>query len=264
MNLELKGSTAVVTGGSRGIGRAIAEELVSSGVSVAIAGRNTGPLEKAAKQLSILGNVIPIQADTSDDSSVKKLINSAISQLGSINILVNCAASVSWREPNPNIETLKYDEFVRSLNVKVMGYLRCAREVAPLMREQGWGRIINIAGMMARKSGSIIGSIRNVSVVALTKNLAKELGRDGINVTCIHPGTTRTDSTPELMERRASLEKKDLITIEREFSNETAIGRMVTAKDIAYLTCFLASPRSIAVQGDLIVADGGSSNDIRY
>jgi NAD(P)-dependent dehydrogenase (short-subunit alcohol dehydrogenase family) len=85
------------------------------------------------------------------------------------------------------------------MDIKVMGYLRCAREVAPHMQAQRWGRIINISGLAARQSGNAVGSMRNVSVAAMTKNLADELGPDGINVTVVHPGLTRTERTAALV-----------------------------------------------------------------
>ena len=88
---------------------------------------------------------------------------------------------------------------VRDTGTKVLGYLRCARAVAPVLKERGWGRIINISGLAARQSGTAIGSMRNVAVAALTKNLADELGPHGINVTVVHPGLTWTERMPALM-----------------------------------------------------------------
>ena len=82
------------------------------------------------------------------------------------------------------------------MNVKTMGYVRCAREVFPHMRERGWGRIVNISGLGSRNAGSLIGGMRNVAIVAMTKNLAEELGQYGISVTVVHPGYTRTEATP--------------------------------------------------------------------
>ena len=133
------------------------------------------------------------------------------------------------------------------MNVKVMGYLRCAREVAPYMREQGWGRIINISGLAARGSGSTIGSMRNVAVAAMTKNLADELGPDGINVTVVHPGATRTKRTPS--------DAADPVN---------SVRRLIDAREIAYVVTFLASPKSIAITGDAIAAGGGVGRAIHY
>lgn len=266
MDLELQGRSAVVTGGSRGIGRAVAAELAAAGVGVVIAARRPEPLREAAEQLSAGGRrrVVAVPADTTDDAAVGALMRRAAAELGGVDILVNCAAPVAWLAPNPRLADLTGEQFEQALDVKVMGYLRCAREAAPLMRRRGWGRIINVAGLAARRAGSIIGSIRNAAVVALTRNLAAELGRDGINVTCVHPGATRTELTPKLTARRAAAEGKSAAAIEQELAAETAIGRMVTARDVAWLVCFLASPRSIALQGDVVVAAGGAAGEIRY
>jgi NAD(P)-dependent dehydrogenase (short-subunit alcohol dehydrogenase family) len=130
-----------------------------------------------------------------------------------------------------------------------MGYLRTAREAAPYMKAGGWGRIINVSGLAARGTGSIIGSIRNVAVAALTKNLADELAGTGINVTVVHPGLTRTEkTTPEAEARGAN----------------TAIGRMVDAAEVADIVTFLASPRSVAINGDAIACGGGAKGPIHY
>jgi NAD(P)-dependent dehydrogenase (short-subunit alcohol dehydrogenase family) len=136
---------------------------------------------------------------------------------------------------------------VEHLNVKVSGYLRCARAVAPLMAEQGWGRIINVSGLAARQTGSVVGSVRNVAVAALTKNLADELGPSGINVTVVHPGPTITEREPPA----AAVEA-------------VSIGRAVTAAEVADVIAFLASPRSVAINGDAIAVGGGTRGAIHY
>lgn len=266
MDLELQGRSAVVTGGSRGIGRAVAAELAAAGVAVVIAARRAAPLQAAAAQLGggARRRVVAVPADTTDDASVRALMQRAAAELGGVDILVNCAAPVAWLAPNPRLADLTGDQFEQALDVKVMGYLRCAREAAPLMRRRGWGRIINVAGLAARRAGSILGSIRNAGVVALTRNLAAELGAHGINVTCVHPGATRTELTPKLVARRAAAERRPAAEIEQELAADTAIGRMVTAHDVACLVCFLASPRSAALQGDVVTAAGGASGEIRY
>jgi NAD(P)-dependent dehydrogenase (short-subunit alcohol dehydrogenase family) len=117
------------------------------------------------------------------------------------------------------------------------------------MAENGWGRIINVAGLAARQSGSTLGSIRNVSVAALTKNLADELGPQGINVTCVHPGLTRTERTSDEF---------------AESFDRNTIRRIVDADEIAYVVAFLASPKSAAITGDSIAAGGGTRGPIYY
>src|SRR5205807_2196223 len=155
------------------------------------------------------------------------------------------------------------DAFYSDVNVKVMGYLRCAREVAPHMIRQGWGRIISISGLAARSTGSTIGSMRNVAVVAMTKNLADELGPKGINVTVVHPGLTRTEATPAVMRWIAETRGISPEEAERAMTNNS-IRRMVDASEVATVITFLASPRSVAITGDAIACGGGQPGFIYY
>ncbi|MDA0365322.1 MAG: SDR family oxidoreductase, partial [Chloroflexi bacterium] len=150
------------------------------------------------------------------------------------------------------------------MNVKVLGYLRCAREVAPVMKRQGWGRIVNISGLAARQSGSTIGSVRNVAVAALTKNLADELGPHGINVTVVHPGLTRTEATPGVVAARAQAESITPEEAEQRMASGNSIRHLVDATEVAYVVAFLASPLSIAINGDTIAVGGGAPRAIHY
>ena len=265
MDLELAGKTAIVTGGSRGIGKAIARELAREGVDVAIVARSADALESTAVELAEeTGRVmVPIVADTGSDASVKAMVERAAQALGRIDILVNCAAQPGGQAPPPKLAEITDDAFYSDVNVKVMGYLRCAREVAPHMIRQGWGRIINISGLAARSTGSTIGSMRNVAVVAMTKNLADELGPRGINVTVVHPALTRTEKTPGVI---ASLAERQGISVEdaekRMVTN--LVGRWIDARDIAYVVTFLASPKAAAINGDVIAAGGGVKGVIYY
>jgi NAD(P)-dependent dehydrogenase (short-subunit alcohol dehydrogenase family) len=265
MDLELAGKTAIVTGGSRGIGKAVAHELAAEGVDVAIVARSAEALNQAAAELAESSGrrIVPIVADTGNDESVKAMVEQAASALGRLDILVNCAAQPGGQAPPPKLAEITDDAFYSDINVKVMGYLRCAREVAPHMIRQGWGRIINISGLAARSTGSTIGSIRNVAVVAMTKNLADELGPRGINVSVVHPAVTRTEKTPGVI---ASLAERQGISVEdaeRRMVNNL-VGRWIDARDIAYVVTFLASPKAAAINGDVIAAGGGVKGVIYY
>jgi NAD(P)-dependent dehydrogenase (short-subunit alcohol dehydrogenase family) len=192
MDLQLTGKTAIVTGGSRGIGKAVARRLAQEGVDVAIVARGAEALAATAHELQqeTGRRILPVPADTGSDDSVKEMVRQVKEAFGRVDILLNGAAVPGGQGAVPRLETITLDYLMSEMNVKVMGYLRCAREVAPLMKEQGWGRIINLSGLAARQTGSIVGSMRNVSVSALTKNLADELGPFGINVTVVHPALT--------------------------------------------------------------------------
>jgi len=121
--------------------------------------------------------VVGVSADTGNDDSVRSAVTEAVRLLGgSIDILVNAAAETAGFAAPPQLADITGEFFHAEMNVKVMGYLRCAQAVAPQMIERGWGRIVNISGLAARSTGSIIGSVRNVSVAAPTKNLADEPG----------------------------------------------------------------------------------------
>jgi NAD(P)-dependent dehydrogenase (short-subunit alcohol dehydrogenase family) len=132
------------------------------------------------------------------------------------------------------------------------------------MLKARWGRIVNISGLAARSTGSIIGSIRNIGVAALTKNLADELGPSGINVTCVHPGMTRTEKTAGLVQRRAEAAGVTPEEIEQRMAAANTIRHLVTAEEVADIVVFLASPRSIAINGDVIAAGGGMPSAIYY
>jgi NAD(P)-dependent dehydrogenase (short-subunit alcohol dehydrogenase family) len=150
------------------------------------------------------------------------------------------------------------------MNVKVLGYIRTAREVVPGMRARGFGRIINISGLAARSTGTIIGSMRNVSVAALTKNMAEELAGTGITVTCVHPGLTRTEKTPGVIARQAAAQGASEADVEQRMAQRNLVRKIISSEDIAHLVTFLASPKSIAVNGDVIAAGGGVSGSIHY
>jgi NAD(P)-dependent dehydrogenase (short-subunit alcohol dehydrogenase family) len=265
MNLELAGKTAIVTGGSRGIGKAVARELAAEGVDVAVVARSAEALQQSAAELaeSTGRRIVPIVADTGSDESVKAMDEQAASSLGHMDILVNCAAQPGGQAPPPRLAEITDDAFYSDINIKVMGYLRCAREVAPHMIRQGWGRIISISGLAARSTGSTIGSIRNVAVVAMTKNLADELGPRGINVTVVHPALTRTEKTPGVIASLAERQGISLEEAEKRMVNNL-VGHWIDARDIAYVVTFLASPKAAAINGDVIAAGGGVKGVIYY
>jgi NAD(P)-dependent dehydrogenase (short-subunit alcohol dehydrogenase family) len=238
MDLELDGKRAIVTGGSRGIGLAVARILVAEGARVAVVARGEAALRQATGELGAVG----VPADTGSDESVAAMVEAVVGALGGVDILVNAAATPSTAGGFPE------DALEAEINVKARGYLRCARAVTPLMAADGWGRIVNVSGLAARQTGSVVGSVRNVAVAAMSKNLADELGPQGINVTVVHPGFTRTERAAHIDVDAAAV----------------AIGRVVTAAEVADVIAFLCSPRSVAITGDAIVAGGGARGAIRY
>jgi NAD(P)-dependent dehydrogenase (short-subunit alcohol dehydrogenase family) len=147
--------------------------------------------------------------------------------------------------------------------------LRCAKAAIPHLKEQGYGRIINISGGNARNAGNLSGGARNVSLVHLTKTLSNQLGRFGITVNCIHPGTTRTERTAVMLGSRAEQQGITPEEVEaRDFapgsSSGNAICRMVDGSEIGFFTAFLASDKAEAITGEVIAAGGGTGNAVYY
>ena len=266
MDLELSGKSAIVTGGSRGIGKAIARELALEGVDVVIVARDREALDATAEEIAreTGQRIVSIPADTGNDESVGAMVRGAVKSFGRVDILVNCAAKVGGQGPVPALPDITEELFWDDMNVKVMGYLRCAREVAPYMRQQGWGRIINVSGLAARQSGSAIGSMRNVAVAALTKNLADELGPYGINVTVVHPGATRTERTPQVIADRSRSQGVSPEEVEERMAQSNSVRRIIDAREIAYVVTFLASPKASAINGDAVAVGGGVGRAIHY
>ena len=281
MDLELSGKRAIVTGGSRGIGLAVARALAAEGCDVALVARDAAALAAAREAVAAVADVgaasagtaraaarsgprvIAVSCDTGDDDAVRAMAATVADGLGGADILVNAAA-----RPNTGavvgIDGFDPAEFAEQVNVKVLGYLRCIKAVVPLMRENGWGRIINVSGLAARSTGAITGTVRNVAVAALTKNLADELGRDGINVNVVHPGVTITEKTPEILAGRAERAGISVAEVERQIGASISIGRIVTAAEVASVVTFLASPKSVAINGDAIAVGGGAVGPIYY
>ena len=156
MDLELRDKVAIVTGGNRGIGKAVAWELAKEGVDVALIARDRTALEAAAAEIARATNrrLKGYMADTGDDAAVKAAVAQAFSDFGRVDILVNCAAAVGGQGKPPTLAEITNEAFFADMNVKVMGYLRMIREVAPHMAARGGGRIINISGLAALSTGS--------------------------------------------------------------------------------------------------------------
>ena len=266
MDLQLTGRRALVTGGSRGIGKAVAAALLAEGAEVAIAARDLGRLNEAAADLgAAAGRAVPaFGVDTADDASVRRLAAAAQDRLGGVDILVNCAARPAGQAPPLSLPEITGDAFWSDVNVKVMGYLRCAQAVAPGMVAAGWGRIISVSGLAALSTGSVIGSIRNVAVSAMTKNLADELGPSGVNVNAVHPGLTRTEATPGVIAAQAAAAGVEPAEIERRMAGRNLTRTLIDASQVAAVIAFLASPLSVSINGESIACGGGTPGVIRY
>ena len=272
MDFGLEGKLAFVGGASRGIGKAIALELAREGADVVVASRSMPDLEKTAAEIveTTGRRAIPMPFDATQRDQVDSVINAAADTLGGLHILVN-SASLPGGSPSATgpIEDLVDEELISDFDVKFVGALRCSRAAIPLLKAQGYGRIINISGLNSRNAGNLSGGARNTALVHMTKTLASQLGQFGITVNCIHPGTTRTERTPSLLAARAeqlgvSPEEAEAQDFAPGSPRGNHISRMVDASEIGYLTAFLASDKAWAITGELIAAGGGTGNAVYY
>ena len=256
MDLQLAGKKALITGGSRGIGKAIARQLALEGVQCTICSRSEQSLRETVEELKAETgqNIYGIVADMGNLDSIQNLIEKAAEAMGGIDILVNNGARVSGGEPE-DFNEIRDDLILQDFQEKFMGYFRCTRAVAPYMKKNGWGRVINISGTAARNGGAISAGARNVSVVHLTKTSSMELGKYGINVNAVYPGVTETETTKNRYPNEDDLHK---------IAEGNAIKRIVKAEDIANVVTFLASPLSIAITGDVLSVNGGASSSVYY
>jgi NAD(P)-dependent dehydrogenase (short-subunit alcohol dehydrogenase family) len=266
MDLALAGKRAIVTGGTGGLGIAIARQLALEGVRTAVCSRSLDRAKDAIAALGVPGAdglLMPAQVELKDPDSVTALVEAVAAEFGGVDIVVNSGAEVSGNAPEDFAHVT--DELIlSSFEDKFIGILRVCRATVPLMRAQGFGRIINLAGSTAREAGSISAGARNSAVVNLTKALSRELGRDGITVNAIHPFTTKTGNLGPRLERMAARHDSTVEDHLAVISKRTSLGRLVTAEEIADFVAFLASPRSVALTGEVLALTGGLGTAVYF
>lgn len=263
MEFGLQGKVALITGGGRGIGRAVATKLAENGVNVAICGRTADTLEATATELRALGvDAWPVVADVADPAGLEGFVAQIADTAGRIDIMVNNAVS-SLHAPFAE----QTDEHWRHhIDVKLLAYIRAARLVLPHMRRIGGGRIVNIGGATARIVAPIriTNGVVNAGVSNFTKQLSAQVGVDNVTVNCVHPGFTATDRMMNGVRRRAN---DAGITEEAEIERMVSsipLGRLVDPEDLANVVLFFCSPMSAMVTGQSISVDGGSGESVNY
>ncbi|CAB3637269.1 SDR family oxidoreductase [Achromobacter sp. K91] len=262
MDLQLKGKVAVVTGGSLGIGRAVTEALAAEGVRVAIVARRQAQLDEVAAEITRATGVevLGVAADVSDTAQVNAMMQRVAEHFGRIDILVNGAAHPGGLVRS-EIDEADPEGLLEDINIKVVGYMRCAKAAAPHMRQGGFGRIVNIGGLTGRGSKQLSG-MRNVAICHMTKTLSDQLGPHGITVNVIHPGVVETPHIHELYEKEAAKQGLTPAQVEANYAKATPIRRVLQPAEIADAVLFLASPRAGAITGESLGVDGGITRGI--
>ena len=263
MQFDLKGKVALITGGGRGIGKSVSLALAREGANVALCGRTQETLDETAAEIRALGvEAWPIVADVREYSNIKRFVAEAAQASGRVDILVNNAVySVS-----APFDEQSDENWQQHIDVKLMSYIRCSREVIPHMKAAGSGRIVNITGMTARIVAALrpTNGVVNAAATNFTKSLATHLGPDNITVNCIHPGMTVTDRMKGNFERRARDAGVSYDEIAAETVAEIPLGRLIDPEDIAHSVLFFCSPLASIVTGQAIAVDGGSGTAVTY
>ena len=257
MDLLLTGKTALVTGGSAGIGLACARMLIDEGVDVAIVARDAARLAQAAATLQTAGRrIVPLAADCSLAADVTRAAAQAETALGRIDILINSAGAAMG---GPFVD-LGDEPFLAAWNLKLLGYIRMARALLPAMIGRRDGRIVNIVGGAGRTPGTgfLPGATANAALLNFTRGLSREVAPHNVRVNAISPGTTATERQNRLLEQR----KKPGQTLEQARADAVAavpLGRMVLPEEIAAMAAFLVSDRSASTTGTEVQIDGGAA-----
>ncbi|MCH8310355.1 MAG: SDR family oxidoreductase [Chloroflexi bacterium] len=254
MDLGISGKTALVTGGSRGLGRQCAISLAAEGVNVAICGRSQDTLDTAVAVLKSSGvNAIGIVADVADVSEMDSLHQKVVDGLGAIDILVNNVGGS--RSPSDIVGTT-LDEFKGTFDLNLFGGFQLMKLVIPHMQGQHWGRIINIASIWGREAGGNISYMSSkAALIGATKHTAQALAKDGILVNSIAPGSIAHDQGS--WERFQNDNTPDVV--EAFIKQNLPMGKFGWPEPVGDLIAFLSSDRGGLITGACIVVDGGQS-----
>jgi dehydrogenase/reductase SDR family protein 4 len=246
--LDLNNKTAIVSGGSKGIGKAIAKKLAEAGANVVICSRKKENLDSAVNEAGLNGlTLIPIECNTSNNESIQSVVDHTIEKFDKVDILVNNAAANPYYGPILNSDDSHWDKI---FDVNVKGYFNFVKACSDTMITNNSGKIINVASIAAKTplEGLGVYNISKAAVVMLTKVLAKELGEHNIQVNTLAPGLIKTDFSKALWENEDTYNK---------IVKSIPQGKMGSPDDISGMALYLASDASDFVTGSIFTVDGG-------
>jgi 3-oxoacyl-[acyl-carrier protein] reductase len=255
MQLGLAGKVAVVTGASRGIGKAVAELLVQEGCAVAICSRKRDRIEAAARELAKDGRALGVPCDVTDENAARNFVGAALKEFGRIDILVNNAGT----HLRGTVESTTLDILERQLRDKVFGFFTMIQAVLPTMKAQRDGRIVNIVGQAARHPhpDRFPSGVTNAAVMAMTKSVADAVARDGIRVNAVCPQYIESELLASLIEKEMRERGVDRATASGGFTRANPLGRTGKPEEVADLVAFLASDKAAFICGSSVSIDGG-------
>lgn len=259
MDVSLKGRVALVTGGSRGIGKACAKELLAEGAIAVLASKTPEANAAAVREFekTYPGRVIGIPTDVNDEAAVRAMVDQAAAKFGRVDILINAAATVIpqdfFKMSDADMESL--------LDQKFNPAARCIRAVVPHMRKRKWGRIINVSGLAGRQPHYTVvpAALNNSSMLNLTKALAVELAKDNILINCCVPYIINTERQDETMKEWAKMTGQTEAEVREQRVSKVPVRRMGTPEEVGAVVAFMVSERASYVVGTAWYVDGGGS-----
>jgi len=261
MDLGIAGRVALVTGASRGIGRACAVALAAEGCRLALCARGKDGLETVAHALTESGaQTFVVAADLAEVTAPADVIRAVVHRYGQLDILVNNAGAIRG---GGFLET-PIDRWTDDWRLKVGGYVRMAQAAIPEMRRRRWGRIVNVIGTAARNPAVtyMAGGIANAGLVNFTRALADLAAPDGVLVNAVSPGPTATERWQTLTAQQAAAQGRPAEALRDEVARAQPLGRIGRPEDVADTVTFLCSERAGFVTGACITVDGGASRGV--
>ncbi|MFC1651130.1 SDR family oxidoreductase [Candidatus Latescibacterota bacterium] len=262
MDMGLEGKTALVCGASSGLGKACAVALASERADVIICARNKPNLDKTASEISrrFDTDVYAFAADLSKSADIEKLAEAVNIKFGGVDILITNAGG----PPAGNSENLTDENWMNGFDLTFMSVVRLVNAFSPRMKENKWGRIINLASISVREpiDGLILSNAIRSAVVGFAKTLSRELGPFGILVNNIITGSFDTDRLRSLHTIRADKLGVEIENLRKEVQSEIPLERFGRPEELANLVCFLAGERSSYITGTSIPVDGGALKGI--
>ena len=256
MDLGIQGKVAMVTGGSRGLGRQAALSLAREGVKVAICARNEDTLHRTVEELKDLGtSAVGLAADITEPDAAQRVYDRVVAELGDVDILVNC---VGGRRGTTIMQTSE-EQFKAGFEANLFSALRFMHLVLPSMKERNWGRIINISSIYGREYGGAVDYMSaKAALIALTKHMALELAKDGVLVNCVAPGSILHPGSS--WDRFCKEQPPEVV---QEFiARNLPMGRFGWPQPIGDTVAFLASQCASLITGACINVDGGQSRSL--
>jgi len=256
MDLGLKGKNALLTGGSQGVGFAIARALAEEGCNVAIGARGRARLDQAVGSLSKLGiKAVPIAVDLTTEEGCRTFVDGAVADLGSCDILIN---NVGGTIPG-NLQTFSGEKWQEIVDINLMSYVYTTKFAVPHLKKSKAGRILNISGVSGRllSPGAYSTTLTNSAIIGFTKLLANDLAPFNVLVNSLAPGTVNTESWGPRAERVASLRGTTVDQVRKSLAGMSLLNRLAEPEEMGWIAAFLVSEKNSYMTGTTVESGGG-------